>query len=125
MGSSLLVRARSNRFDETDPAWLAQADELTAVLTERGVPVSREHAAGLGHKGAVTSIVVAIVSAGGLTACVEAWKAWLGRDRTRWVELSRTVDGAEESFILRGRDIPEGQFDQLVEQLTRRLDLPE
>lgn len=120
----LRVRARSNRFDETDTVWLAQADELLELLTGHGVPVSRQHAAGSGDKGVVSTVIVAITSASGLTAAVEAWKAWLARDRTRWIELTRTVDGVEESFVLRGRDISGDQFDLLVQQLVRRLDPP-
>lgn len=87
MGTSLRVQARSNRFDETDPIWLAQADELLDVLEWRGVAVSREHTGGPGHKGAVTTIVL------GIACCLAACDVAAARVTCRWrvwtVALSR------------------------------------
>ncbi|GLI01315.1 hypothetical protein [Phytohabitans aurantiacus] len=81
MGTSLRVQARSNRFDETDPIWLAQADELLDVLEGRGVAVSREHTGGPGHKGAVTTIVLGSRAALPLATLAAAkvacrWRVW-------------------------------------------------
>src|ERR1700759_4681374 len=73
MDSSFRVRGRSDRFDETDPAWLDQHAELFGTMTHLGVTVGRESADGSESKGALDTIVVTITAPGELKLCAEAW----------------------------------------------------
>jgi hypothetical protein len=118
MESSFRVQGRSERFDEADPAWLDQFAELFGTMTHFGVPVSRESAAG--PKGALETIVVALSSADGIWACGEAWRAWLGRDSSRWIEITGAVGGGEQSIILRASDLMDGRFDPTLEAFAER-----
>lgn len=120
MDSSFRVHGRSDRFDEGDPAWLDQYAELVGTMTHYGVPVSRESTTGAVHKGALETIVVAAGSGDGVRACADAWRAWLGRDRTRWIELIHPVDGADASVVLRAQDVTDDRFDRLVDEFAAR-----
>jgi hypothetical protein len=108
------VRGRSDRFDESDAAWLDQYAELFGTMTHLGMTVSRETADGNESKGALDTIVVETASADDLKLCADAWRAWLGRDDSRWIELTGVVGGVERSAVLRASDLTDGRFDRLL-----------
>jgi hypothetical protein len=120
MNNSFRVRGRSDRFVETDAAWLDQCAELFGTMRHHGVPIIRESADGADHKGALDTIVVTVSSAGSATGCAAAWRAWLGRDHTRWIELTGVADGVEESAVLRAADLAEGRLDQVLDEFAQR-----
>jgi hypothetical protein len=120
MDSSFRVNGRSDRFEPDDPAWLDQYAELVGTMTHFGVPVGRESDTGAVHKGALETIVVADGSADCVRACAEAWRAWLGRDGTRWIELTHSVGGAEKFLVLRSADLADGRFDRMVDEFAGR-----
>jgi hypothetical protein len=117
MDSSFRVRGRSDRFDEDDPAWLDQYAELVGTMTYHGVPVARESITGAVHKGAIETIVVTLASGDSLRACADAWRSWLGRDSSRWIELTHAAGGSREAVVLRADD----RFDHLVGEFAARL----
>jgi len=109
----LSLTTHSDRFDEADEAWLDQEAELLAAL--RGeVPVRRELVASPGEKGLVEGIILALGTAGAFKAAVDCLRVWLGRDRTRRIELAWTVDGREEKIVLQGTAIPSEEFEKLA-----------
>jgi len=113
------LSTHSDRFDTSDESWLDQEGELLAAL--RGeVTVRRELVAAPGQKGLVEGIILALGSAGAFKAAVDCLRAWLGRDRTRRIELAWTVDGREERFVLQGTAIPNEEFEKLAELLRAK-----
>jgi hypothetical protein len=109
----LRLSTHSDRFDESDDAWVAQEADLLASL--RGeVTVRRDMVAAPGEKGLVEGIILALGSAGAFKAAVDCLRAWLGRDRTRRIELSWTVDGREEKIVLQGTAIDDAEFERLA-----------
>ncbi len=116
MDSSFRVHARSDQFDESDPAWLDQYAELVGTMTHYGVPVSRETLGGAVHQGAIETIVVAVGSGDSLRACAAAWRSWLGRDDSRWIELTHGADGSEQALVLRADD----RLEHLVGEFAAR-----
>jgi hypothetical protein len=97
----VVVEPRNDTYDRDDDRWRAQiaafTTELDAVAdtAQRARPVA-------GTKGALTEVVVALGSAGAFTATVECLRAWLGRDRSRRVDLRWDEGGVERRMTLTG-----------------------
>jgi hypothetical protein len=72
----------SSRFEPDDDRWERQVAELRDALRAEVGPVTRKPVATDGGKGA-TEVIEAILGAGAVKYAVEAFKYWLGRDRTR------------------------------------------
>lgn len=75
-----------------------------------------------GTKGGIDVIILALGSAGVFTAAVEFFRAWLQRDRTRSLEVTHTVDGREETIVIRGEAISDDVVATLASAVGRRLD---
>jgi hypothetical protein len=115
------LTTHTDRFDGNDERWLVQQQGLLADL-RREVPVrsTTAPAPAPGEKGTVETVLVAMGSAGTFTAVAECFKAWLGRDRSRHLELVTSVDGREEKFVLTGEGINDAEFDRLAEFVRKR-----
>lgn len=70
----------------------------------------------------VESIVLAMGSAGVLTAAVEVVRSWLGRDRRRSVAMSWHGDGGLESVTISGDNLHDESVRAIVDALAKRLD---
>ncbi|HEX6421057.1 MAG TPA: hypothetical protein VFZ77_21315 [Acidimicrobiales bacterium] len=70
----------------------------------------------------VESIVLALGSAGVLTAAVEVVRSWLGRDRRRSVAMSWHEDGGLESVTISGDNLDDQSVGAIVDALAKRLD---
>jgi len=113
----VVVTAGSDRFDTTSPAWLAQVADLRAGLMRAPTGFRIDSASVAGTKGTADTVVLALPSAGTLSAATACFRAWLARDKTRTVELRWTEDGREERFVLQA-DAMDGQS---MQELTRAL----
>lgn len=111
----LTVRPSSERYDHDDDRWLAQQGELFSDLRREVGGVRRETSAIARQKGAVETVILALASAGSVTAAVQCLRDWLTRDRTRVIEIAYTVDGREERIILRGTHIDDAAVKRLTE----------
>lgn len=95
----LSVAAHSGSYDDADDRWQAQVRTLHADLrsqvdvTERSTPVD-------GTKGAVAEIIVALGSAGAFTVALDCFRAWLGRDRSRSIDVRWNENGTEQHVTL-------------------------
>lgn len=74
-----------------------------------------------GTKGSVEAVILALGSTGAFTAGLEMLRSWLGRDRTRRLEISYTVDGRTESVLIAGDDIDKDGITRLSDAVARRL----
>jgi hypothetical protein len=114
------ITPSSERYDPDDDRWSAQLVELFSDLRHEAGGVRREAAAQAGQKGAAETIILALASAGSVTAAVQCLRDWLTRDRTRVVEISYAVDGREERIILRGTHVDDATARQLTDVMLSR-----
>lgn len=68
------------------------------------------------------SIILALGSAGVLTAAVEFVRSWLSRDRRRSISMSWHEDGRLHSVEITGDGLDDEAIGEIVDSLTRRLD---
>ncbi|MGH8905542.1 MAG: effector-associated constant component EACC1 [Egibacteraceae bacterium] len=101
----LVVEPGTDRFDPDDDRWRAQVGNFYAGLHSEVGGVRREWSEAPGTKGGFETVVLALGSAGAFAAAVEYFRAWLGRDRTRSIQITHTVDGREETFAIHGEAI--------------------
>ncbi|MGI9022457.1 MAG: hypothetical protein ACR2HV_04355 [Acidimicrobiales bacterium] len=66
-------------------------------------------------------MILALGSAGAFTASVEYLRAWLGRDKSRSLEVSWSADGEEHTVSIRGDGMDNASFQALAEAAGRRL----
>jgi Effector Associated Constant Component 1 len=116
----LVVEPRSQRFDEADSRWGEQVGALYRELRQELGDVRREREPVAGAKGATTDIILALGSSGAITAAVTMFKAWLARDKTRALELEWTEGGQSRKLSIRGTDVEEDTFDELVRAAASR-----
>jgi hypothetical protein len=125
----LAIRPTSEKYADGDERWITQQNELFAEL-RRGVGGVRREMAGksreprkagkAGTKGAVETVLLALASAGSVTAAVQCLQGWLTRDRTRVVEIIYTVAGREERIVLRGTHVDDAAAKRLTEVALAR-----
>jgi hypothetical protein len=65
--------------------------------------------------------VLSLGSAGAFTATVELVKSWLSRDRSRSVRLSWSETGEVREVELKGSDLDDASFDEIVRSAAQRL----
>jgi hypothetical protein len=100
----LAVEPRNDEYDPDDGRWRDQVATLYADLdtqvdtVRRGRPVE-------GAKGAVDQLIIALGSAGAFSAAVECFRAWLGRDRARRIDVRWDDNGVERSVTLAGEAV--------------------
>ena len=89
----------SGRYDSDDNRWREQVADLvrdlrveTESLTVKRTPVP-------GTKGSLDQLILTLGSAGVFTTALDVLRIWLGRDKTRSVDLTyRDREGQEQHF---------------------------
>ena len=118
----LKIEPSSDRFDPLDDRWLEQVDGFADELDQELGGVERERRPVDGGKGFdLASIVLSLGSAGAFTATVELVKSWLSRDRSRSVRLSWSETGEVREVELKGSDLDDASFDEIVRSVAQRL----
>ena len=118
----LKIEPSSDRFDPLDDRWLEQVDGFAGELDQELGGVERERRPVDGGKGFdLASIVLSLGSAGAYTATVELVKSWLSRDRSRSVRLSWSETGEVREVELKGSDLDDASFDEIVRSAAQRL----
>jgi len=109
----------SDRFDPNDLRWATQVGTLWQALEEEAGTVRRDATQVPGQKGGVETIILALGSAGAITAMVEVVKAWLGRDRSRSLEIT-TVDeaGGRRTVTVHGEQIDDATMREALKVLA-------
>lgn len=93
--AELVLEARTDKYDPQDDRWHDQVAELLSELNRGGGKVRQESESVAGKKGDVSTIILALGSAGAITAAVEIVRAWLARDQTRSLRVKRGDDVIE------------------------------
>jgi hypothetical protein len=111
----------SHRFDSLDDRWLTQVREFTTELQREVGGVTRHTEAVPGAKGGIDTIILALGSAGALTAAVEMFKAWLRRDDTRALKVSFSTGGQVQSVEITGEEVDDESVDAIMDAVRNRL----
>lgn len=97
MANELVFKPTHGQLDANDPRWDAQVQELMEMLKAHAAPARK--AAGTpeeGKKGIdASSIILALGSAGVVTAAVQVFMAWLKRDKKRSLSIKTTKQSIE------------------------------
>jgi hypothetical protein len=118
-----VVEPRNDEYDPDSEGWRDQVATLYADLdvqvgtARRGRPVE-------GTKGAVDQLVIALGSAGAFSAAVECFRAWLGRDRDRRIDVRWDDNGVERSVTLTGEAVDDKTMRELAKAAVDRVGGP-
>jgi len=110
----LAVDPRNDQYDPDDDRWLDQVALLYQSLDAQ-VEVIREQRQTPGAKGAVDQFILALGSAGAIQAAVDCFRAWLGRDRDRRIDIRWKSGGVEHSVTLSGEAVDMETLRELVQ----------
>lgn len=109
-GMELVIEAKSEKFDDNDPRWLEQVQELHKDLQSEVGDVRKKVTPVEGGKGGIEAIILALGSAGAFSALVQIVKAWLNKDRTRVINVSVKDGDKEKTVTVSGANISEELF---------------
>lgn len=116
-----VLEPQSDRYDADDERWRSQVGDLVDGLSREVGGVRRELTAVEGTKGSVESLVVALGSAGAFTAAVEFFRSWLGRDRSRSLDICWTAEQGQCRVSIRGDAVDQGTLQVVAEAAARQL----
>jgi Effector Associated Constant Component 1 len=118
------IMPQSERFSPDDDRWLDHVAGLARELRVGTGALEVQRTSQPGAKGAVEALVLALGTAGVFTSAVEVIKAWLGRDRSRTVEVSWQDGDDIGRFVISGDKIDNAALGAMAEVLTARLQGP-
>jgi hypothetical protein len=116
----MTLEPRSNDYRAEDDRWRDQVAGLVSEL-RRQVDVDRRGTQTEGAKGTLDELVVALGSAGAFTAMVECVRAWLGRDRSRRIDVRWQENGEEHYVTLSGDAIDVASVRAIAQAVARRV----
>jgi len=120
--SALTVQltAKSERYDVEDARWAEQVTQLVGALRREvgGVEVVWEPAPGT--KGGTEAIILALGSAGAFSVALEVFRSWLGRERTRSLNVVVDEAGVRRQFTVRATQLDREGFRELTALAIRR-----
>jgi len=117
----LRIDVGTDRFDPDDDRWRDQVAQLYSGLDDEVGGLRREHVSVPGAKGEVSNVILALGSAGAFTAMAEYLRAWLGRDKSRSVEVQWSEGTEQRSVSIRGDGMDSDSFQALAEAAAARL----
>lgn len=117
---AIVISAASEDLDESDPRWRQQVQSLYGDLREQVGDLRQEVRPVDGRKGGVESIILALGSAGAITAAVQVFQAWLARGRRRSLTLEIDRDGKRERVTVTGEGFDRGSVERLMGQALKR-----
>lgn len=116
---SVELTPHSDRFGPDDARWATQVGTLWQALADEAGTVRRDATPVAGHKGGVETIILALGSAGAITAMVEVVKAWLGRDRTRSLKITRVdAAGGRRTITVHGEQVDDETMREALKVLA-------
>lgn len=122
VGVQVTIAPATGRFDAEDQRWLDQVVALVTDLRKEVGGVAQRRLPQPDTKGAVSEVILALSSAGAVTAAVECFRAWLGKDKTRALTVTwPRDDGTEQTVTVTGDGIDQASFQALAEAIARRL----
>ena len=117
------VEPHNDQYDPDDDRWRDQAATLYADLHYQVGTVRRGHPVE-GTKGTIDQVIIALGSAGAITAVVDCFRAWLGRDRDRRIDIRWEENGVERSVTLAGETVDVETFREIAKAAVDRVGGP-
>jgi hypothetical protein len=117
----LRIEPVNEQYDADDDQWFRQVAAFRREFADDVDGVRRETTVVPGTRGAIESVVLAVTSAGTMTAAAEFFKAWLGRSANRRIKVSLGEGGQLQEFELAGTDLDDATMDRITEALMTRL----
>jgi hypothetical protein len=114
------IEPRSDDYQPDDDRWRDQVTGLYSALQDQA-DVVRRGSAVAGTKGTLDAFVVALGSAGAFTATLECFRAWLGRDRSRRIDVRWEENGAERFVTLTGDAIDVDSVRDIAKAAAQRV----
>ena len=118
-----VIEPRSDDYHSDDERWRDQVAGLYSALREQVDVAQRGHPAA-GTKGATEAVIVALGSAGAFTATVECFRAWLGRDRSRRIDVRWDENGVERHVRLSGDAVDIDSVREIAKAAAHRVGGP-
>src|SRR5262247_2747249 len=107
------VEPHNHQYDPDDDRWRDQVATLYADLHGQVDTVRRARPVE-GAKGAIDQVIIALGSAGAFQAVVDCFRAWLGRDRDRRIDIRWDENGVERSVTLTGEAVDVGTIREIA-----------
>jgi hypothetical protein len=117
------VEPRNDEYDPDDDRWRNQVATLYADLHAQVDVVQRGHPVN-GAKGTVDQLIIALGSAGAFQAIVDCFRAWLGRDRDRRIDVRWDENGVERSVTLTGQAVDVETIREIAKAAVERVGGP-
>lgn len=117
------VKPRNDQYDPDDDRWRDQVATLYADLDSQVDTVRRDRPVE-GAKGAIDQLLIALGSAGAFQAAVDCFRAWLGRDRDRRIDIHWDENGVERSVTLTGEAVDAEAVRQVAKAAVDRVGEP-
>lgn len=116
------IEPGNDRYRPADSRWQAQVTDLRVDLNKQvGGLVRTANPTAPGDKGAVVPLIIALGSSGAFATFYNCMRAWLQRDRTRYLEIIWDVDGEERRVVLRGDAIDAAAVRAVAEAAAQRI----
>lgn len=113
----------SDDYHIDDERWRDQVAGLYSALREHVYVAQRGHLVA-GTKGGAEAIIIALGSAGAFTATVECFRAWLGRDRNRRIDVRWDENGVEHHVRLSGDAVDIDRVREIAKAAAHRVGGP-
>ena len=117
------VEPHNDSYDPDDDRWRDQVGTLYEDLYAQVETVLRGSPAP-GTKGTIDQLIIALGSAGAFTAVVECFRAWLGRDRDRRIDVKWEDNGVEHSVTLTGEAVDAQTIREIAKAAVERVGGP-
>jgi hypothetical protein len=102
-------------YDPSDERWLDQVNELVDDLERDVGKVDKVEPALKDKKGGAEALILALGSAGAITAAIDMFKAWISRDQHRELVLSIERKGETQTFRVSGNRMDKNDIRQFLE----------
>ena len=103
-------------YDQNDHRWLEQVNDLVCDLQHDVGNVHTEVHSVKGMKGLeVEALILALGSAGAITAAVDMFRAWISRDQSRELEISVEREGETQTFRVSGNRMDKDDIRKFME----------
>jgi hypothetical protein len=120
------VAAATSKYSDGSPQWRAEVADLHRSLTGEAEQVSARGGESEGNtRGTAVEIIAVLGSSGAIGAAVACFRMWLGRDKTRSLDISWTdADGKPRRVTLAGENLDQKSFQSLADSIGRSLEGP-
>ena len=113
------IQPRSSAYDASDARWVNQVQTLLSSLQVNVGQVRKEVTPVAEQKGGLVEIIVALGSAGAVTAVVEVFKLWLSRDKTRSIDITTKTGDVEKKITITGENISKELLAQALKHAAK------